>query len=101
MKHTVTIQGVAGCYHDAAARQYFQSHFPDDEIETLPCDTFRLMFDRLDIDPSLIGIMAIENTIAGALLQNHELLRRSNLSPLWANIRCASRTCSPHFQAKA
>lgn len=80
MKHTVTIQGVAGCYHDAAARQYFQSHFPDDEIETLPCDTFRLMFDRLDIDPSLIGIMAIENTIAGALLQNHELLRRSNLT---------------------
>ena len=28
-------------------------------------------------DPSLLGIMAIENTIAGNLLQNHELLRNS------------------------
>ena len=28
---------------------------------------------------ALIGIMAIENTIAGSLLQNHELLRQSNL----------------------
>ena len=31
-------------------------------------------------DASLFGIMAIENTIAGSLLQNHELLRQSNLS---------------------
>lgn len=80
MKHTVTIQGVAGCYHDAAARQYFKLHHPQDDIETLPCHTFQDMMDRLDTDPSLIGIMAIENTIAGALLQNHELLRKSSLT---------------------
>lgn len=80
MKRYVTIQGVAGCYHDAAARDYFAKRFPDDEVETVPCDTFADMFDRLDTDPSLLGIVAIENTIAGALLQNHELLRRSNLT---------------------
>ncbi len=80
MTRTVTIQGVAGCYHDAAARQYFRLHHPDDEVETAPCNTFHDMMDRLDTDPSLIGIMAIENTIAGALLQNHELLRRSSLT---------------------
>ncbi len=80
MNRQITIQGVAGCYHDAAAREYFKSHFPQDSVETLPCDTFRQMFERLDVDPSLIGIVAIENTIAGALLQNHELLRRSSLT---------------------
>jgi len=80
MKYTVTIQGVAGCYHDAAARQYFGLRFPKAEIETVPCSTFQEMMERLDTDPSLIGIMAIENTIAGALLQNHELLRRSSLT---------------------
>ncbi len=80
MNRTVTIQGVAGCYHDAAARQYFSLHHPQDELTTLPCDSFPEMMDRLDTDPSLIGIMAIENTIAGALLQNHELLRRSSLT---------------------
>ena len=37
------------------------------------------MFDTLSMDASLLGIVAIENTIAGSLLQNHELLRQSNL----------------------
>lgn len=37
------------------------------------------MFDTLSTDASLLGIVAIENTIAGSLLQNHELLRQSNL----------------------
>lgn len=76
MKPKVTIQGVAGCYHDAAARAYFAPT----EIDTVPCDTFQAMFETLDTDASLIGILAIENTIAGALLQNHELLRKSNLT---------------------
>ncbi len=73
-KLNVTIQGVEGCYHDAAAREYFK----DTAIETIPCDSFPHMFERLESDASLIGIMAIENTIAGSLLQNHELLRKSN-----------------------
>ena len=72
----VTIQGVAGCYHDAAAHLYFG---PNEEIQTVACDTFHSMFDTLANDASLIGIVAIENTIAGSLLQNHELLRQSNL----------------------
>lgn len=76
MQRKVTIQGVAGCYHDAAARQYFE----DDEIMPVECDSFPEMFERLEADASLIGIMAIENTIAGALLQNHELLRKSSLT---------------------
>lgn len=75
MNKTVTIQGVAGCFHDAAARDYFK----EEEITTLPCETFQDMFDTLSMGASLIGIMAIENTIAGSLLQNHELLRQSNL----------------------
>lgn len=75
MKRRVTIQGVAGCYHDAAARLYFDG----EDIETVPCDTFNDMFDVLSSDASMYGILAIENTIAGSLLQNHELLRQSNL----------------------
>ena len=71
----VTIQGVAGCFHDAAAREYF----PQYSLETIPFDTFHDMFEALDSDESLVGIVAIENTIAGSLLQNHELLRKSNL----------------------
>lgn len=71
----VTIQGVEGCFHDAAAHMYFQN----EDIETIPCESFPSMFDLLNSDASLLGIMAIENTIAGSLLQNHELLRQSNM----------------------
>lgn len=71
----VTIQGEAGCFHDAAAHIYFQG----EDITTVPCTTFPAMFETLAADASLLGIVAIENTIAGSLLQNHELLRQSNL----------------------
>lgn len=74
MKKRVIIQGVEGCFHDAAAREYFGG----EEIETVPCDTFPDVFEQLNLDASLIGIVAIENTIAGSLLQNHELLRQSS-----------------------
>ena len=68
MKKKVLIQGVEGCYHDAAARAYFAG----EDIDVVPCDTFGDMFDMLRADASLLGIMAIENTIAGSLLQNHD-----------------------------
>ena len=75
MNKKVTIQGIAGCYHEAAARAYFG----EEEIETVPCTTFPEMFARMNDDRSLLGIIAIENTIAGSLLQNHELLRKSDV----------------------
>lgn len=70
----IAIQGIAGCYHETAARRYFA----DREVETLPCMTFAELFDRLAADPQLLGVAAIENTIAGSLLPNHELLLQSH-----------------------
>ena len=72
----VAIQGVAGCFHDAAAREFFGGQ----DIDTVPCETFHQLFDTLRDDASMVGIVAIENTIAGSLLQNHELLRQSNMT---------------------
>lgn len=72
-KLRVAIQGEEGCYHELAARLYFS----DCEVETVPCMTFPAEFDAMALDPHLLGIMAIENTIAGNILTNHELLRQS------------------------
>lgn len=72
----VAIQGEKGCFHDAAAHAYFEK---TGDIMTVPCDTFPHMFDTLKADKDMVGVMAIENTIAGPLLQNHELLRNSEL----------------------
>lgn len=69
----IAIQGVSGAFHEIAARQYFNG----EDIEIVPCVTFRDVFRTMAEDPTIMGIVAIENTIAGSLLQNHNLLRES------------------------
>ncbi|MDD2328299.1 MAG: prephenate dehydratase [bacterium] len=71
----VAIQGGPGAYHEIAARDYFRG----EELEIVPCQTFRDIFREADNDPQLIGVMAIENTIAGSLLPNHDLLKQHSL----------------------
>ena|SRR5690554_605161 len=71
----VAIQGVAGAYHEIAAREYF----PGEDLEIVPCITFRDLFTESAKDPNLVCVMAIENTIAGSLLQNHDLLKMHDL----------------------
>lgn len=71
----IAIQGEAGSYHDVASHQYFQG----EDIELLCCETFEDMFQEMKDDENVIGMMAIENTIAGSLLHNYELLRDSGV----------------------
>jgi len=71
----VAIQGIAGSFHDIAARKYFEN----EKIEIIPCETFKEVFSTIRKDSSVIGVLAIENTIAGSLLQNHNLLKDSGL----------------------
>ena len=71
----VAIQGGLGAYHGIAAENFFEG----EEVEIIPCLTFRDIFTTIKKDPNVIGIMAIENTIAGSLLQNHELLKEHKL----------------------
>lgn len=72
----IAIQGVEGSYHDMAAHRYFEN----EDIELICCATFEELFEQMARDTKVIGMMAIENTIAGSLLHNYELLRESGLS---------------------
>jgi prephenate dehydratase len=78
MKKKVAIQGIAGSYHDIAAQKYYEG----EAIEIVACETFKDVIAEIKKDPSVIGLMAIENTIAGSLLQNHELIRQSNFQTI-------------------
>lgn len=71
----VAIQGIEGSYHEQAAREYFGG----ETIEIVACETFPELFRRMADDPSLLAVVAIENTIAGSLLPNYDLLCRSEL----------------------
>ena len=69
----IAIQGTLGSYHDIAAHKYFEG----EEIELICCATFEDVFAAVKRDSQTIGMLAIENTIAGSLLHNNELLRQS------------------------
>lgn len=69
----IAIQGTLGSYHDIAAHTYFGG----EEVELICCATFEEVFTTVKKDSQVIGMLAIENTIAGSLLQNNELLRQS------------------------
>jgi prephenate dehydratase len=71
----VAIQGGLGAYHGIAAENFFAS----EEVEIIPCITFRDIFSVIKRDSNVVGIMAIENTIAGSLLPNYELLKEHRL----------------------
>jgi prephenate dehydratase len=70
----IAIQGTLGSYHDIAAHKYAG----EEQIELICCSSFEDIFETIRNDTEVIGMLAIENTIAGSLLQNNELLRQSN-----------------------
>jgi len=71
----VAIQGIAGAFHDEAAHKFF-----GDKITLVECDTFQHLCKSVDSGKADFGIMAIENTIAGSLLQNYGYLEEYRLS---------------------
>ena len=66
----IAIQGILGSFHDIAARRYFG----DADLDMICCDTFEAVFEALRRGTADLGLVAIENTIAGSLLHNYELL---------------------------
>lgn len=72
----IAIQGLRGSFHDIAANMYFEG----EQTQLICCATFEEVFENIKQDPTIIGMMAIENTIAGSLLHNYELLRDSGTS---------------------
>jgi len=71
----VSIQGYEGSFHQVAARQFFGKN-----VEVLPCATFRDVIKiATNKKESNGGVMAIENSIAGSILPNYNLLQKSTL----------------------
>ena len=75
MDRKVAIQGVKGCFHEQAARQFYKDHghiVP----EIVECATFNGLYRSMDLGDADAAVMAIENTVSGGLLPNFELLRK-------------------------
>ncbi|TRZ78363.1 MAG: chorismate mutase [Chitinophagaceae bacterium] len=75
MNQKVTIQGYEGSFHQVAAR-----HFYGKNVEVITCDTFREVV-KIGADKKLSdgAVMAIENSIAGSILPNYNLIQKTKL----------------------
>jgi len=70
------IQGIAGSFHDQAARDYFT----DRELELIPCEAFEDLFTSVKEGKADVAVMAIENSVAGSILPNYALLQDSGFT---------------------
>ncbi len=70
----IAVQGIAGSFHEEAALKYFK-----EEIEVVECKSFTSVCELIDDDKVDIAVMAIENSIAGSLLKNYQLIRDYHL----------------------
>ncbi len=71
MKKKIGFQGVTGAYSEAAATNYFKN----DKIEFLPADTFREVFELLENDKVDNIVIPIENSLAGSIHENYDLMQ--------------------------
>lgn len=71
----VAIQGIRGSFHHIVAEQYF-----GENIDLVECLSFGEMPLQLQENKADVLVMAIENSIAGAILPNYALIDRHNLS---------------------
>jgi prephenate dehydratase len=70
----IAVQGIAGSFHEDAALKFF-----DEEIEVVECKSFTSVCELIDADKVDYAVMAIENSIAGSLLKNYQLIRDYHL----------------------
>lgn len=75
MAKTIAIQGGYGAFHEIAAHHFFTG----EAIRILPRNTFRDMVTTLKDRQCDFGIMAIENSLAGSIIPNYNLIINTSM----------------------
>ncbi len=71
----IAIQGIEGSFHDEAV----QKLFPEQDISLVKCDSFDGVTQSIHQNKADYGVLAIENTIAGSILPNYNLIESVDL----------------------
>lgn len=67
---SVSFQGEPGAYSELALKRYFA----DDDIHSVPSASFREVFDHVLSGETRFGIVPMENSLAGSIHENYDLL---------------------------
>lgn len=71
----IAIQGIESSFHDMATRKLF----PEKEYQLIKCESFEKVTECIQDQTADFGVLAIENTIAGSILPNYNLIDASSL----------------------
>ena len=74
----IAIQGYPGAFHDIAARHFFKER----KLDIVPGDTFDDLVDAIQEKDADLGLMAIENTLAGSIMSNYYRLLENGLEAI-------------------
>jgi prephenate dehydratase len=74
MNKIIAIQGAEGSNHHKVARDFYGT-----SIQLKECMSFDALVDSLLDNSADLGVMAIENTIAGSIIPNYALIDTNNL----------------------
>ena len=73
-KPTVAFQGEPGAYSEAASIAFFEN-----KVKPLPFPTFDAVFTAVSEGKTDFGLIPIENSLAGTIHRNYDLMLRHNL----------------------
>lgn len=71
----IAIQGVKGSFHHKVAQEFFET-----DVSVIECMSFPTLVDQLVTGKATVAVMAIENSIAGAILPNYALIDQHHLT---------------------
>ena len=71
--NTISFQGIKGANSHLACSKLFP------KAKSIPCETFEEVFDSVKINKSNIGLIPVENSVAGRVAEIHSLMHKTPL----------------------
>ena len=71
--NTISFQGIKGANSHLACEKLFP------KAKSIPCETFEEVFDSVRINKSNIGLIPVENSVAGRVAEIHSLMHKTPL----------------------